>query len=74
MIIDLEPNSFIGPLSRECPEPTGSFVIHKKAARGRNAALTYDQLLSGSAPVPAYVLRRVGLLDPLNESLTRYHE
>jgi hypothetical protein len=74
MIIDLESNSFTGPLSRECPEPARSFVIHKKAAHGRSAALTYDQLLSGSAAVPAYVLRRAGLLDPLNESLTRYHE
>jgi len=74
MIIDLDPNSFTGRLSRECPEPARSFVIQRKTVHGRNAASTYDQLLSGSGVFPAYVLRRAGLLDPLNESLTRYHE
>lgn len=74
MITDLEPNFFTDRPSRGGSATLPDFVGHGRAAHGRNAISTYDQLLSGSAAFPAYVLRRAGLLDPLSESLTHYRE
>lgn len=74
MITDLEPNFYADRLSSGGPARLPSFANHGRTVRGRNAASTLDQLLSGSAAYPAYVLRRAGLLDPLSESLTRYRE
>jgi len=73
MITDTMPNSFTGLPPRGGPSPFPSSGSHR-AVHGRNAASAYDQLLSGSTAFPAYVLRRAGLLDPLNESLTHYRE
>jgi len=74
MIADLSPNSFTAELSRGGPAPFPFSATRRKAVHGRNAASIYDQLFSGSTAFPAYVLRRAGLLDPLNESLTHYRE
>jgi len=46
----------------------------KVAAHSLTTAPDYDSLLSGSAVFPAFVLRRAGLLDSVEESLTHYHE
>jgi hypothetical protein len=74
MIADLEPNSSAHRQSRGNRSPLPSSAAPRSAAHGGNAASIYDQLVSGSAAFPAYVLRSVGLLDPLNEPLTHYRE
>jgi len=56
------------------PEPRRSFVTTGSAVRRHGDASTHVHLHSRSAALPAYALRRSGLLDPLDESITRYHE
>jgi hypothetical protein len=41
---------------------------------GSDAASRHGQSSLSAGAFPAYVLRRAGILDPLNESLTRHHE
>jgi hypothetical protein len=73
MFAEAEPRSLTYRQSRGEPEPHNSSADRKKAVRGGNASLIFDQVVSGTV-FPAHMLRRAGLLDSMNESLTRIRE
>jgi hypothetical protein len=73
MLTENKPTSFTYRNSHGELGSRASSFVHR-ATHGGNAALIFDQIVSGTAVFPAYVLRRAGLLDSMNESLTRVRE
>ena len=71
MINDLEPNPTPGRAARGRPS---SIELGAPHSRAHALDPIYRQLSLTSSVQPAFVFRNLGLLDRLNEPLTRYHE